>query len=241
MLVIAPIAYIRSCYTQRFGIPRQAGLVQSATAQIVFEANEANKLSLRDVEQFSHLWVIFWFHGQNYGAFKSLVSPPRLGGSKQVGVYATRSPNRPNPIGLSAVALEKVEFKTNEILVHIRGGDLLDGTPVLDLKPYIPYADLIPAANGAWAVEPATVLPVAWSAEATQQLEQLWAQGQVGDLGGLRQLIIETLVQDPRPAYERQKDGQAGQHWDMQIERVDVRWQVSGGVATITRIIPIAN
>ena len=125
------IATIRSCYPQRFGIPRQAGLVKTATATINFAASQNNELSIRDIESFSHLWVIFIFHKQNYSGFKPLVQPPRLGGKKTMGVYATRSPNRPNPIGLSAVLLDRVEYGEQEIRLHVRGGDFLDGTPVL--------------------------------------------------------------------------------------------------------------
>lgn len=240
-ITLTPIAYIRSCYPDRFGIPRQAGLVPAATATIVFTNNAANQLALRDITEFSHLWIIFWFHGQRFEVSKPLVCPPRLGGNKPVGVYATRSPNRPNPIGLSAVALEQIEIKRHEIQLHIRGGDFLDGTPVLDLKPYIAYADAIPSANSGWAAHQEPVLPVSWSDAAATDLEACWARGQVADPAAIRCLIEETIAQDPRPAYERRKDGRVGQQWHMRILGFDVSWKVEAGTVWITRLMQLTD
>ncbi len=236
-LTLTPIAQIRSCYPERFGIPRQSGLVNAATAEIVFGATEANKLSLRGIEQFSHLWIIFWFH-QGFEQFKPLVQPPRLGGKKTMGVYATRSPNRPNPIGLSAVRLEQVEYKPKEILLHIRGGDVLDGTPVLDIKPYVPYADAIPTATSAWATAESP-LRVHWSAEAAAYMEDRWAQGQIAAPQAICDLIEQTIAQDPRPAHERRRDGQVDQEWNLRVGGFDVFWKVEGGVAWVTRLVQL--
>lgn len=226
---LTPIAEIRSCYHDRFGIPRQAGLVTTATATIVMPATEANKLSLRGLEQSSHIWVIFLFHQQAYGQPKPLVRPPRLGGKKAVGVYATRSPNRPNPIGLSAVPLTGIEAKAHELWLHIQGGDFLDGTPVLDIKPYVPYADAI-AATSPWPAP--SPLPVTWTAAATAVL----AAHAAPEMTTLQQLISETIAQDPRPAHERGKDGRPGQKWGMEIDRFDVIWQVMDGTAIVTKL-----
>ena len=236
-----PIATISSCYPQRFGIPRQAGLVKSATATIDFAANRDNELALRDIESFSHLWVIFLFHQQNYSGFKPLVQPPRLGGKKTMGVYATRSPNRVNPIGLSAVLLDRVECQRDLIRVHIEGGDFLDGTPVLDLKPYVPFADSISHATTEWADPIDSVLPVHWSDQATQAMIVIDHHGNDLQAGtqGLRHLIEETVAQDPRPAHERNKDGKPGQSWGVRVGPVDVGWQVVGGVAVIISIVVV--
>lgn len=229
-VTFTPIAHIQSCYPERFGIPRQAGVVMSAYADIVFDATEENKLALRGIEEFSHLWVLFSFHGQSYGDFKPLVRPPRLGGNKSVGVYATRSPNRPNTIGMSAVKLIGVSEQKRTLHVKVQGGDFLDGTPVIDIKPYVPYADAIESAQGAWAVDQEAVLPVQWNNEAkTVLMEDSGA-------GKLRCLIEETLGQDPRPGYERHKDGREGQRWNMQIENYSVSWKVEGGVAEVTKL-----
>ncbi|OED36668.1 tRNA (N6-threonylcarbamoyladenosine(37)-N6)-methyltransferase TrmO [Chromatiales bacterium (ex Bugula neritina AB1)] len=236
---LTPVAYVRSCFTERFGIPRQAGLVKSATASIVFANSESNMLSLRGIEDFSHLWVIFLLHKQHYKNPKALVSPPRLGGSKRVGVFATRSPNRPNPVGLSAVRLESIEQGSQQILLHIRGADLLDGTPVLDIKPYVPFVDSIEQANGAWAEHIETPMPVTWSEPARNCLRRLHGEStdKAGEPGStLQQLIEETIALDPRPAHERIKDGEAGQSWGMKISDVNVRWQVDNGIALIIKL-----
>lgn len=222
------IAVIRSCYPERFGIPRQAGLVPTATARIEFENNEDNRLALRGIADFSHLWVLFVFHRQAYRSWKPLVNPPRLGGNQSVGLYATRSPNRRNPIGMSAVELSHVEMTNQAIALHIRGGDFLDRTPVLDLKPYVVYADAISHANSAWAKEPEAPMEVVWSHDATATLGVNRSE--------LKQLITESIALDPRPGYERHKDGKPGEQWYMTIENVDVAWKVEQGIATITQL-----
>lgn len=229
------IATVRSCYPQRFGIPRQAGLVKSATASVNFAATPDNELALRDIETFSHLWIIFVFHQQKYTGFKPLVQPPRLGGKKTMGVYATRSPNRANPIGLSAVVLDHVEFGESEYKVHIQGGDFLDGTPVLDIKPYVPFADSISDATSEWALPVQQVSPVTWKDSAFRQLAQTDCDA-VGTRG-LKHLIEETIAQDPRPAHERNKDGKPNQTWGARVGPVDVKWQVLDGVATIVSVL----
>ena len=229
------IATIRSCYPQRFGIPRQAGLVKSAKARIVFEATQDNELAIRDIDSFSHLWVVFVFHKQNYSGFKPLVQPPRLGGKKSVGVYATRSPNRPNPIGLSAVPLEHVEYGSAEILLHITTGDFLDGTPVLDIKPYIPFADSMTEATSEWAESAEPTLPVVWNSVALDELASV--EPVTTRAKELRELIEETISLDPRPAYERGKDGKQDQTWGMRFLHTDVKWQVRGGTAEIVSVL----
>ena len=231
------IATIRSCYPQRFGIPRQAGLVKSAKARIVFEATRDNELAVRNIESFSHLWVVFVFHKQNYSGFKPLVQPPRLGGKKSMGVFATRSPNRPNPIGLSAVPLERVEYGSAEILLHIKAGDFLDGTPVLDIKPYIPFADSIAQASSEWAESAEPTLPVVWKRVALNELALV--EPIVKRAEELRELIEDTISLDPRPAYERGKDGKQGQTWGMRFLHTDVKWQVCGGAAEIVSVVNV--
>lgn len=231
---LTPVATIRSCYTERFGVPRQPGLVKSATATIVFPNSEYNKLSVRGLEGFSHLWVIFIFHGQRYRNPKPLVNPPRLGGKTSMGVYATRSPNRPNPVGISAVEIGSIEKNADEILIHIKSGDFLDGTPVIDLKPYVPFVDAIPAATSDWAGEAEPTLPVQWQHDAAAIRDELIATD--SELAELTTVIEETLAQDPRPAYERKKDGERGQSWGMKISRYNIRWKVVGNTAVIISI-----
>ncbi|NEQ50358.1 MAG: SAM-dependent methyltransferase, partial [Leptolyngbya sp. SIO3F4] len=166
----------------------------------------------------------------SYSSFKPLVRPPRLGGNKSVGVYATRSPNRPNAIGMSAVRLLKVAETKRELRLEIQGGDFLDGTPVIDVKPYVPYADAIESAHGAWATRQESFLPVRWSDVAETVLLES------EDSERLRCLIEETLAQDPRPGYERGKDGKEGQRWNMQVADYSVFWTVEEGVAEVTSL-----
>lgn len=232
------IATIRSCYPQRFGIPRQAGLVKSATASINFEATQDNELALRDIASFSHLWVVYVFHGKDYPGYKPLVQPPRLGGKKNVGVYSTRSPNRLNPIGLSAVKFDRMERDDKEIKVHVSGGDFLDGTPVLDIKPYVPFVDAIEGAHSEWAHPLDDMLPVSWLADARSQLlECLQHIASPDSAEYLQQLIDETIAQDPRPAHERNKDGKAGQQWGLRVGPVDVRFGVEDGIAIVSTVV----
>ncbi len=253
MFSFTPIATIRSCFTSRFGVPRQAGLVESAYAELVFPATEANKLALRGLEQVSHLWVIFVFHQQPYSSCKPLVKPPRLGGGQKMGVFATRSPNRFNPIGMSVVPLREIQFHLQEIILILQGGDFLDGTPVLDIKPYIVYADSIPEATCAWASRSEGSMPVQWCPEALKVLQQQsqmhsqrnaqpTAQSTAQPIARLisqlnvQQLIQDTLAQDPRPGHERGKDGKPAQTWNMQMAGFIIHWQVVGGIAIVTKL-----
>lgn len=234
------IATIRSCYSQRFGIPRQPGLVESAVAAIEFEATSDNRLALRDLGSFSHLWVVFVFHDQHYTHSKPLVKPPRLGGKTTMGVYATRSPNRPNPIGLSVVALREVSFDKDRFRVFVDGGDFLDGTPVLDIKPYVSFVDAIPEARSDWATPLQGGLEVAWNAEVLKRLNDIEPESNLVASGslGLKSLIEQTLAQDPRPAHERGKDGKQDQHWGLMIGPAHVRFKVVGGVVIIMAADP---
>jgi tRNA-Thr(GGU) m(6)t(6)A37 methyltransferase TsaA len=231
---LTPVATIRSCYTERFGVPRQPGLVTSATASIVLPNNEYNKLAIRGLADFSHIWVMFIFHRQHYKKSKPLVNPPRLGGKTSIGVFATRSPNRPNPVGLSAVEIDRIEESGREIHIHIKSGDFLDGTPVLDIKPYVPFVDAIPHASSNWATEAEPPLPVTWHADTTTIRDTLIAADNT--LTELIPVIEETLAQDPRPAYERNKDGEPGQSWGMTVGRYNVRWRVQGHTVVIISI-----
>jgi tRNA-Thr(GGU) m(6)t(6)A37 methyltransferase TsaA len=235
-----PVATIRSCYTQRFGIPRQAGLAPSAQATIVFDNNDNNLLSIRGLEAFSHLWVIFLFHKQHYATAKPLVQPPRLGGKKSVGVFATRSPNRPNPVGLSCVALHEIEQTESELRLHISGGDFLDETPVIDIKPYVAFADAIDNATSAWAEPITTRLPVQWNFAAQESLLNLCNEDNQ-PAPATRRVIEETIALDPRPGYERNKDGKENQQWHMRIYDYDISFGVSDGTAHIQRVIRYSN
>src|SRR6478736_5715820 len=150
---MSPVAVIRTSFGEKFGVPRQPGLAPSAKGRIVFENTYRNPDTLRGIEGFSHLWVIFQFHLAE--GWSPTVRPPRLGGNERVGVFASRSPFRPNPIGLSVVKLERVELDSPEgPVIHVSGVDLVDGTPVLDIKPYVAYSDALPEARSGFAGAP---------------------------------------------------------------------------------------
>lgn len=234
------IATIRSCYSQRFGIPRQPGLVESAVAAIEFEPTSDNELALRDLSSFSHLWVVFVFHRQHYTRVKPRVQPPRLGGKTTMGVYATRSPNRPNPIGLSVVALREVAFDKDRFRVFVNGGDFLDGTPVLDIKPYVSFVDAIPEARSDWATPLQDGLEISWNTEALKRLREIEPDSDLVASGSLdlKTLIEQTLALDPRPAHERGKDGKQGQQWGVMIGPANVRFKVEDDVVVIEVVEP---
>ena len=150
------IARVHSDFSSKFGVPRQSGLVEDLESTLVFEPEFRSEDALRGLEDFSHLWLVWVFHQAARGEWSPTVRPPRLGGNARLGVFATRSPFRPNPIALSAVRLAGVERTAGQgTVLRLRGADLVDGTPVLDIKPYLPYADCVPGALGGFAAAPA--------------------------------------------------------------------------------------
>lgn len=189
---IKPIAFIKNRYTDKFGIPRQPDKV-SNVSEIVFEPQFRNDDALREIEGFSHLWLIFDFSLSHREEFVPVVRPPRLGGNKKVGVFASRSPFRPNSMGLSAVKLLGVEKTTDRgSVLKVTGADILNGTPIYDIKPYIPYCDCIPdAKEGFTAINGDYRLAVEFSCETSQVSEEIIRE------------ISEIIAEDPRPQYKK--------------------------------------
>lgn len=229
----APIGVVRSCYTDRFGIPRQPGLVTAARAHVALYPEYSREEAFSGLAGFSHVWLVFVFHDSLEAGWKPKVRPPRLGGNRKVGVFASRSPHRPNPIGLSAVELVGLERFGKELRLHLRGTDLLDGTPVLDIKPYLPYADALPDARGGYAPNPpAAGRRVEFTRLARRQLLLADPEGATE----LPLLIAQVLRQDPRPGYmDRYPDRR---EFGMRIYDVDIRWRVAGDrwlVTSVTR------
>jgi len=215
----SPIGHITSCYKEKFGIPRQPGLVSLAKAQLILKQDFTEEC-IRSLQGFSHLWLSFVFHGNQQKAWKALVRPPRLGGDSKVGVFASRSPFRPNPLGLSVVKLEEIEIKNARVILHLSGCDLLDETPVLDIKPYLPYVDSISDAMGGFAHhKPDKKLDVVFTEEANMQ-----CQLQSEQLGQDLHALIEQILQlDPRPSYQQ---GESGDRvYAMKLYDFDLRWQ----------------
>lgn len=186
------IAHIKNDYMEKFGIPRQSGLVSSQDQYIVFEKKYSGEDWIRGIEQFSHLWLIWIFSEVSIKEVGATVRPPRLGGNTKIGVFATRSPFRPNPIGLTCVSLKKIVHSEKEgnILV-VRGADLMNETPIIDIKPYIPYADSYPDAKSGFADTNRSCLKVSYEERVINKIEK-----------EKRQALIEVLAQDPRPSYQ---------------------------------------
>ncbi|PLX59669.1 tRNA (N6-threonylcarbamoyladenosine(37)-N6)-methyltransferase TrmO [Sedimenticola selenatireducens] len=216
-----PIGFIRSPYKEKFGIPRQPGLIAEARGELVFAAPYNRPEAVIGLEGYSHVWLQFVFHQALRDEWQPMVRPPRLGGNKRVGVFASRSPFRPNPIGLSVVKLEQVRAVDGEVVLELSGIDLLDGTPVLDVKPYVGYVDSIPEARSGFAPEaPAVRFQVLFSALAKAQLLSRCEPDQ------LRRFITRLLEVDPRPAYSG--DSQPGRIYGIRLYDFDLRWRING-------------
>ncbi len=230
---IDPIGILHTCFKDKFGIPRQPNLVKAAQGTLKFYPKFARKEAVRELEQFSHIWLIFLFH-KNIKAdqknWSPMVRPPRLGGNKKVGVFASRSPFRPNPLGLSCVALDRVEMSDNGPILHLSGVDILDQTPVLDIKPYIPYSDILLQARDGFAQGPPHVrLTVEYSAVASAQIKE-----KAIHFSDIRAIITGILENDPRPAYSTNNDSQ--RIFGIRIFDVDVKWRVKKNIAEVLSI-----
>lgn len=224
---IKAIAHFRSPFKSKFGIPKQAGLVADLEGEIVFEPEYRNADALRGIEGFDFLWLIWEFSANRHAAKSPVVRPPVLGGNEKVGVFATRSPFRPNNIGLSSVHLSSVEWESSRgPVIHVKGADLMDGTPIYDIKPYVVYADCHPDARSGFVDErkwdklrveiPDTVK--------TYLLSQGLTDAKLA-------VLEEVLAQDPRPHYQKNPDKVYG----MPYEGLDVHFRVKEGVLTVEK------
>jgi len=219
------IARIHSDFSTKFGVPRQSGLVDALESTIVFEPEFRNPDALRGLEGFSHLWLVWVFDQAIRKEWSPTVRPPRLGGNQRMGVFATRSPFRPNPIALSSVKLADIE-QTAEFgtVLKIRGADLMDGTPILDIKPYIPYADSHPDAIGGFASAPAgETLEVIIPPEALARIPE-----------NRREALRGVLAQDPRPHYQDDPERIYG----FGFAGLEVRFSVEGRTLTVREVRP---
>lgn len=220
---IRPIARIQSDFPTKFGIPRQSGLVEELRATIIFEPEFRNPDTLRGIEDFSHLWLIWHFSQAVREDWSPTVRPPRLGGNTRMGVFATRSPFRPNSLGLSCVRLLGIEVtEKHGTVIHIGGGDLMDGTPIFDIKPYIPYSDAHPNALGGFTDTAGDfLLEVNFPTALLQLLPQEKQQAAIG-----------VLSHDPRPSYQHQPDRVYG----MQFAGYDIRFTVTEKILTVCSV-----
>lgn len=217
------IARIHTDFTTKFGIPRQSGLVESLKGQIVFEPPYRNIEALRGLDGFSYIWLIWEFSEAKRDGWSPLVRPPRLGGNKRLGVFATRSPFRPNPIGLSSVRLERIEWQTEQgPVLHILGADLMDGTPIYDIKPYLTYADSHPTAVSGF----------------TEPLEEEKLQVVMPEVllceipSALHTTVKEILANDPRPSYQDDPERIYG----VKFAGFDILFNVNGILLTVVDV-----
>ncbi|MFC1750405.1 tRNA (N6-threonylcarbamoyladenosine(37)-N6)-methyltransferase TrmO [Pseudomonadota bacterium] len=214
------IGIVHSCFKERFGIPRQPGLVTAARGWIEFYSPYDREEAFEGLESFSHLWITFLFHQSLNNQPGFVVRPPRSSGRRNLGVYATRAPNRPNQIGQSVVALEKIEVERGKVKLHLRGVDMVEGTPVLDIKPYLPYADNVLQAHGSYAhTAPDKVINVVFASSVNEELK-LFNSG----YPDLQQLIVEVLQYDPRPIYYRGGDQKS--EFSVNLYDLEVCWQM---------------
>ena len=222
-IVISPIGHIRSDLKEKFGIPRQSGRAPSLVAEIVFEPNYRDPDFFRGIEGFSHLWLLFDFSLTRNRPVASTVRPPRLGGNKRVGVFASRSPFRPNHIGLSCVRLERIERTSADGLVLVvSGADLLDGTPIFDVKPYLPLADCHTDALGGYAAENDHLLQVEFPQDLLSKIPEEKRAG-----------LCECLADDPRPSY--QEDGRT---YGMRFGDYEIKFTVAGNTLSVSDVYP---
>ncbi|MCC5856928.1 MAG: tRNA (N6-threonylcarbamoyladenosine(37)-N6)-methyltransferase TrmO [Ectothiorhodospiraceae bacterium] len=232
VLQLRIIARVRSCFHEKFGTPRQPGLVPGSRADLVMAPGFDQPEALDGIEGYSHLWILFWFHQSAGQGWRPTVRPPRLGGNRRSGVFATRSPFRPNPVGLSVVECLGWTRRGSELCLRIGNHDLVEGTPVLDIKPYLPYADQPPGVDvpAAYAERPQARLRVEFSEQARQRLAALPAE----QARELETLIAETLTLDPRPAYQTGP----GRRYGMRLVGQDVGWSCDGDRVRVDRIDP---
>ncbi len=222
------IARIHTDFTSKFGIPRQSSLVQELEGTVIFEPEYRNPEALRGLESFTHIWLLWGFSANDRQDWSPTVRPPRLGGNKRVGVFASRSPFRPNPIGMSCVKLTGIE-KTDSFgtVLHVSGADILDNTPIYDIKPYLPYVDSHPdASNGFALTEKEGSLKVNFPTELLRQIPT-----------AKHDALIAVLSQDPRPSYQEDENRVYG----MEFAGFDVRFTVKDQVLTVTEISEISH
>ncbi|MGN0559451.1 MAG: tRNA (N6-threonylcarbamoyladenosine(37)-N6)-methyltransferase TrmO [Candidatus Fimenecus sp.] len=217
------IAHIHSDFPEKFGIPRQSGIVDELQSTVVFEPEYRNPDAFRGLEGFSHLWLLWQFSECADKDWSPTVRPPRLGGNTRMGVFATRSPFRPNHIGLSCVRLLKMDFESeNAPILHVSGADLMDGTPILDVKPYLPYADSVPNATGGFALQSKDdILKVEFPEELLLKLP-----------AEKHKALLRVLAQDPRPAYQADSERVYG----FSFAGFTVRFTVAGEILTVTEV-----
>lgn len=229
--VFNQIGTIQSPYKEKFAVPRQPGLIEDGGGELVLLPPYNQAEAVRGLSDFSHLWVIFVFHQTMECGWRPTVRPPRLGGNVRMGVFATRSTFRPNPLGMSLIALKGVRVRAGEVVLELGSLDLVDGTPVVDIKPYLPFGESQPLARAGFAqAAPSGDMPVRFSRQAERQLQQQSHYPQ------LRRFIIQILAQDPRPAYRKGEESE--RDYAVWLLDFNVRWRVVDGGTEVLSLDP---
>ncbi|THA02045.1 tRNA (N6-threonylcarbamoyladenosine(37)-N6)-methyltransferase TrmO [Rodentibacter pneumotropicus] len=232
-LILSPIAIIHTPYKEKFSVPRQPDLVQDGVGIVELLPPYNSPEAVRGLEKFSHLWLIFQFDQISQGKWQPTVRPPRLGGNRRVGVFASRATHRPNPLGLSKVALRKVECISGKVFLHLGSVDLVDGTPIFDIKPYIAYADSEPNAQSDFAQEKPTVkLHVEFSEQAQSAVKKIEEKRP-----HLMRFIRDVIEQDPRPAYQQGKPSE--RIYGISLYDFNIKWQIKVGTVDVVEILDI--
>jgi tRNA-Thr(GGU) m(6)t(6)A37 methyltransferase TsaA len=240
-LQLTPIGMVRTSFSEKFGVPRQAMMIARAQGIIKLSKDRRFEIALRDLASFSHIWLIYHFHKIGNRPWRAAVDTPRLDAEGMMGVFATRSPHRPNPIGMSAVKLESIDLTPDDgIEIHISGVDILDGTPVLDIKPYLPYADRIDEANSGWASSSIEKYPVTYSEQASRLIE---SDNERGELY-FGELLQEILEFDPRPTSQRRAKNifvaeSDGSKFAFRLLGRDIHWHIHQGGILVDKIIEL--
>jgi tRNA-Thr(GGU) m(6)t(6)A37 methyltransferase TsaA len=244
---IEPIGIIRSCFTEKFGVPRQSMMIGEARGILKLRPDPRFKDALRHLENFSHVWIVFIFHQHTDQEWRPLITTPRIDAPGKVGVFASRSPHRPNSIGMSAVKLESIHFDSSTgIEIHLSGIDLLDGTPVIDLKPYVPYVDSIPHASGAWTETTIPKYGVSFSEASLEQIKEAELRNDPGLTGNLKTLIEQTLTLDPRPTTQKKSFPIEDPRFNLKpfayrIFDFDLKWEIRDGGIHILELVKLTS
>ncbi|WP_261643897.1 tRNA (N6-threonylcarbamoyladenosine(37)-N6)-methyltransferase TrmO [Erwinia mallotivora] len=224
------IGTIRSPWKEKFAVPRQPGLIEDGGGELHLHPPYNQPEAVRGLEAFSHLWLLFIFHQTMSGGWRPTVRPPRLGGNARMGVFATRSTFRPNPVGMSLVELTGIRTEKGTVVLELGSLDLVDGTPIVDIKPYLPFAESLPQARAGFASEPPAMdMPISFSDNARQQIAR-----QQTRYPHLERFIRQTLAQDPRPAYR--KNEVPGREYAALLLDFNVRWCVTASGTLVTAI-----
>ena len=234
---LTKIGFFESCFKELFGIPRQSSLAPSVQGKIILTPPYDRLEIVEELDKFSHLWVIFGFHALKNNHYRTTVRPPRLGGNKKVGVFATRSPYRPNPLGLSILKIIEIQKKTKEVSILVSGQDILDQTPIYDIKPYLPYVDSQPQANGGWTDRiPQSSKPhIQFSKSSIESIYQFFTETE--KQLSFQKLIQETLALDPRPGH--QQNQRKPKSYAFRILDFDIIWSTKNDQFFVEKIIKV--